>query len=222
MVKTASEKRFKAFLDKHKPTYLVGVDEVSYGSFASCLYVCAYVTKVHANLDVKDSKKYGSRKKLHEAANRLMERPDSFYVLKVVTVEELNSKGLGPCLAEAFQYVTDQACQKLNDEVKVSDAVIVVDGIRSPKAEIPILALPKADALVSQVSAASVIAKSAQLKECDELDIKYPLYGFCRNSGYGTEEHRDAIKKYGIQSCHRTYIEWIRELIDNGETQTIE
>lgn len=211
-----SERRVFAFLEEHKPEFVIGVDEVAYGAFGGGLYVAAYVAKTNANLDVKDSKLYGSRKKLDEAALRLMSEDRNWYLVHRVSVETLNRLGLGAALKEAFAVVVEKACQS------VENAVVIVDGIRTIQAPVPVLAVPKADRFVPQVSAASVVAKHHQLIESDVLDELYPQYGFRDHHGYGTPVHRKAIKVHGLTKEHRTYIRVIRELIENGEKKTIE
>jgi ribonuclease HII len=63
--------------------------------------------------------------------------------------------------------------------------------------------LVKADAKVSIVAAASIIAKVEKDKRMKEWDEKYPMYDWKNNAGYGTAKHIEAIKKYGWTSQHR-------------------
>jgi len=53
------------------------------------------------------------------------------------------------------------------------------------------------------IAAASIIAKVTRDRILREMDKKYPMYGFARHKGYGTGEHIEAIKKYGICPIHR-------------------
>jgi ribonuclease HII len=59
------------------------------------------------------------------------------------------------------------------------------------------------DSLVLSIAAASIIAKVYRDDLLKELDHKFPVYGFSRNKGYNTEEHRQAILKNGITEFHR-------------------
>lgn len=209
-------KRISSFLHQHNPSYIIGIDEVALGSFAGSLYTCAYIAPTKVNLDVKDSKAYGSRKRLDATAKRLIERSDCRSILWRVPAERLNEVGLVAALNEAFETLVFLAC------TKVEDAVVIVDGIRAPQAPVPVLAVPKADALVPAVSAASVIAKHNQLIEADALHDLYPDYGFHSHHGYGTQEHRDAIEAHGLTPQHRTYVKFIKELLEHGETEEIQ
>lgn len=53
------------------------------------------------------------------------------------------------------------------------------------------------------IAAASIIAKVTRDRLIDKMDAIYPNYGFKKHKGYGTKEHIEAIKKYGICPIHR-------------------
>jgi len=59
------------------------------------------------------------------------------------------------------------------------------------------------DAVSYLIGAASIAAKVKRDAMMVELDKLYPQYGFARNKGYGTKEHIEAIRKYGLCPCHR-------------------
>jgi len=59
------------------------------------------------------------------------------------------------------------------------------------------------DALIPAISAASVLAKTFRDDLMSRLDSRWPEYGFARHKGYGTREHREALKKYGPCPLHR-------------------
>ena len=70
----------------------------------------------------------------------------------------------------------------------------------------------KADDLIREVSAASIIAKVARDRYMIELAKKYPEYGFEKHVGYGTAAHRKAIERYGICPEHRRSFEPCKSL----------
>lgn len=76
--------------------------------------------------------------------------------------------------------------------------------------------LKKADFLVKEVSAASIIAKVARDNYMIQLAQKYPKYGFERHVGYGTADHKKALLQHGICPEHRKSFRPIRKLIANG------
>ncbi|WP_291878550.1 ribonuclease HII [Leptospira sp.] len=65
------------------------------------------------------------------------------------------------------------------------------------------LSIPKGDDLVPSISAASILAKTYRDEYMEQMDRKYPGYGFAKHKGYGTEEHREALRKLGISPIHR-------------------
>jgi ribonuclease HII len=64
-------------------------------------------------------------------------------------------------------------------------------------------AIPGGDALIAEISAASILAKTARDRRMCELDRLYPQYGFAQHKGYSTREHMDAINRYGPSPEHR-------------------
>ena len=69
-------------------------------------------------------------------------------------------------------------------------------------------ALPRADALVPSVSAASVAAKVLRDRIMDRYGEMFPLYGFSRHKGYPTADHRKVLSEHGPCPLHRTSFKW--------------
>jgi ribonuclease HII len=59
------------------------------------------------------------------------------------------------------------------------------------------------DAKSFTIAAASIIAKVTRDRLMCELDIRFPHYGFARHKGYGTRQHIEAIRTYGLCEVHR-------------------
>ena len=68
---------------------------------------------------------------------------------------------------------------------------------------IPYLPIIKGDALSINISCASIIAKVTRDRMVDEYAKKYPESGLEKHKGYGTKQHTDAIKQYGLTPLHR-------------------
>jgi ribonuclease HII len=67
-----------------------------------------------------------------------------------------------------------------------------------------LISMIKGDAQCLNVAAASILAKVSRDRYMDELDKKYPEYGFKKHKGYGTALHLEALRKYGpIEGVHR-------------------
>ena len=98
---------------------------------------------------------------------------------------------------------------------------LVIDGNhvirRDAWAAVTTLPLPEqcaivdGDALVPQIAAASILAKTFRDKLMEKLDARCPGYGFAVHKGYGTKEHREAIIRIGPSFMHRRTFRGVKE-----------
>ena len=68
---------------------------------------------------------------------------------------------------------------------------------------IPYTCIVKGDAQYMSIAAASILAKTYRDEYMDKIHEEYPMYNWKKNKGYPTQEHREAIAKYGITKYHR-------------------
>ena len=80
-----------------------------------------------------------------------------------------------------------------------------------PQLDISQTALVKGDALCLSIAAASVLAKTARDQKLNDLDGRYPAYGFAQNKGYGTREHLAALARHGPCPAHRRSFAPVRQ-----------
>ena len=80
---------------------------------------------------------------------------------------------------------------------------VLTDGNFSLDISIPRRCVVDGDALSYSVGAASILAKVYRDALMCEMDALYPHYGFARHKGYGTREHIQAIREYGLCEIHR-------------------
>jgi ribonuclease HII len=193
--------------------YILGSDECGFGSWAGPLTVCAVVASKNWTPPdgVKDSKALppASREKVYEA---LITK--TIYCLVSVGVEEIDRRGVGVVLLEAHAKALRGAFEVHKDLGVVGKTLVIVDGNLSIPGTI---ALPKADALIPAVSAASIIGKVSRDRHMAEMDVLYPGYGFKTNCGYGTPEHQAALKRLGICPIHRKSYAPIAALLPTDE-----
>lgn len=100
---------------------------------------------------------------------------------------------------------------------------IIIDGTSNSLVGTPladrVTILKKADALVKEVSAASIIAKVARDDYMTKISTQYPAYSFEKHVGYGTAAHRSALEKHGICPEHRQSFRPIHEILAHtGQT----
>ena len=189
---------------------LLGIDEVGRGPWAGPLVVGACVLREPIE-GLTDSKKLTPKKRealapiIHEKA---------FCGLGWVSAAELDKIGLSAALRKA--------CRDAVRQVQAAHAEfngIIIDGTINFLSDTPlseyVTVKPKADLLVPEVSAASIIAKVARDHYMIELAGRFPDYGFEKHVGYGTALHKAALEKYGPCEEHRQSFRPIAELAQN-------
>lgn len=93
---------------------------------------------------------------------------------------------------------------------------VLVDGNHRPRLSYPVTAIVRGDSLVPEISAASIIAKTARDAEMVALHRRFPHYGFDRHKGYSTEQHIEALRIHGASVVHRRSFAPVRELISGA------
>ncbi len=88
----------------------------------------------------------------------------------------------------------------------------LVDGNRAPALPCPVETIIRGDAACLSIAAASVVAKVTRDRIMSRLAVVYPDYGWDRNAGYGTAQHRDALTRHGITPHHRRSFSPINQL----------
>ncbi len=90
------------------------------------------------------------------------------------------------------------------DQLKPVPQLLLIDGNRFiPYREIPHHCIVKGDATYASIAAASILAKTYRDDYMKQLHQEFPCYGWDRNKGYGTADHRKAIEKNGLCKYHR-------------------
>lgn len=154
---------------------------------------------------VNDSKKLTAKRRREAFTQILRSEKLIDFGIGQVSVEEINQRGIDWANQEAFK----RAVQDLS----YLPSFVIVDGdnplmgwnIVDQKVE------PRADGKWWPVAAASVLAKVIRDSYMKELAGDWPLYGWEKNSGYGSEQHRIALLEWGATPEHRT--QFIRRII---------
>lgn len=174
-------------------TLIAGIDEVGRGPLVGPVVAASVILpKEFYNENIKDSKKL-SEKKREELYDVIKENAISIGI-GIVSSEEIDKINI----LEA----TKKAMIMSIENLAVKPEFILIDAVKL-NTDIPYEAIIKGDAKSESIAAASIIAKVTRDRMMIELDKKYPMYNFKKNKGYGTKEHIEAIKKYGIISEHR-------------------
>jgi ribonuclease HII len=197
-----------------KNTLIIGVDEVGRGCIAGDLVVCAYALKKELSderfLELKsfamDSKAFSSRKR-REAGVPLIEECGVFRMARR-SPEQIDASNIRLATLDAMSEAAGALRAAL---VSGGEYFVIVDGRDTPPGiSEPVRSEIKGDASILEISCASILAKVSRDLEMDELSKLYPEYGFERHAGYGTKQHREAIKATGLCPIHRS---WARKFL---------
>ena len=176
---------------------ILGIDEAGRGPWAGPLVVGAVVLGVAQIEGLDDSKKLTKKKR--ESLEKEIVAHASAYGLGWVSAKELDELGM----SEALRLATRRAVEQIHvpyHEIIIDGTVNFLAGTTKGRY---VTTMPKADALIPSVSAASILAKVARDRYMAEQDKIYPGYGFRQNAGYGVAVHREAIERLGVTPLHR-------------------
>ena len=172
-----------------------GVDEAGRGPLVGSVFAAAVVLPDEYDLPgLTDSKKLSERRRDELAV--LIKQQALAWCVAAASVEEIDRLNI----LHATMLAMTRAVQGL---AVVPDKVLI-DGNRIPKdLGVPAEAVVKGDSKIIEISAASVLAKTARDAETYALAERYPQYGFDKHKGYGTAQHLAALQKYGVLPEHR-------------------
>ncbi len=174
---------------------IYGVDEAGRGPLAGPVYAaCVVLDPVRPIEGLADSKQL-SEKKRTSLADRIKQHA-RFWSIASASVEEIDQMNI----LQASLLAMQRAIVYLEP---VTDALILVDGNRVPQLDYEVQAIVRGDSLIAEISAASILAKTARDAEMLRLHEIYPAYGFDRHKGYPTRVHLEAIRLHGITDIHR-------------------
>ncbi len=88
-------------------------------------------------------------------------------------------------------------------KLNIEPEIVLIDGNRTFESSILTRTVVKGDSISYSIAAASIIAKVIRDRIMLNCHGKFPGYGWDRNKGYPTKEHREAIEKLGITRLHR-------------------
>lgn len=173
---------------------VAGVDEAGRGPLAGPVVAAAVILDARNPIvGLADSKKLSAarRERLFDlvCARALCCAVGS---ASVQEIDQLN-------ILQATMLAMRRAVQGL----RLTPAKVLVDGNRIPMLQVRAEAVIGGDALVAEISAASIVAKVHRDRWCAQLHAQYPGYGFAGHKGYGTAQHLAALRRLGACPEHR-------------------
>jgi len=173
---------------------VAGVDEAGRGPLAGPVVAAAVILDPARPIaGLRDSKALSARRRA-ELAAAIRERSLAWAV-GIADVAEIDDVNI---LQATLRAMRRAVCALI---VVPSEAL--VDGNVLPPLDCPARAIVKGDRDVMAISAASIIAKTARDAMLDEIDGRYPGYGFAQHKGYPTPAHLDALARLGPCPAHR-------------------
>jgi ribonuclease HII len=175
---------------------VAGIDEVGRGPLAGPVVAAAVIldpADLPAELDgLDDSKRLTEAARNRYAAVIRRVARVGIGAASVAEIDRLN-------ILEASLLAMTRAVAALR---LIPDAALV-DGNRAPRLACPVQTLVGGDRLSLSIAAASVVAKVARDRGMARLARRYAGYGWDRNAGYPTAEHRAALLTHGVTPHHR-------------------
>ena len=181
---------------------IAGIDEAGRGPLCAPVFAsCVVLDRNKFPKGVNDSKKLTEKKRddIFDEILGLEEAGYLFYGIGIGTIEEIDEVNI----RNATKLAMKRSYEDLVEKYKVNVDLVIVDGNFIPDIDVRSEFVIKGDSKSISIATASIIAKVNRDRLLYELDLKYPQYNWKKNKGYGTREHIDAIKKYGICEYHR-------------------
>ena len=172
-----------------------GCDEAGRGCLAGSVYAAAVILPPgYDNPRLNDSKQLTARQR--ESLRTEIERDALAWAVGIVTAEEIDQLNILRASILAMHRAVNQ--------LALRPEALLIDGNRfSPYLGIPHTCIVHGDATYLSIAAASILAKTHRDAYMRQLHEQFPQYGWDRNFGYPTAEHRRAIAQFGPSPFHR-------------------
>ncbi len=172
-----------------------GCDEAGRGCLAGPVVAAAVIfPHGYANSEINDSKCLSERKR-NKLRDDIMRDAVAWAIGMADNIEIDHINILQASITSMHRAL---------DNLSVKPQFILVDGNKfRTYGDIPHKCIIDGDALFLSIAAASVLAKTYRDELMYQLDHEFPEYGWKKNKGYPTREHRKAIEEFGPTSYHR-------------------
>jgi len=173
---------------------VAGVDEVGRGALCGPVVAAAVALGEGFDTEGLDDSKRLTRRQREALDGRIRENARGFAVGRAepAEIDRVN-------ILEATLLAMRRAVLALPEKPDL----LLVDALTIPGLDVEQRPIVKGDALSVSIAAASIVAKVARDALMRDLDREHPGYDLARNMGYGSEGHRDALRRLGPTSIHR-------------------
>lgn len=189
--------------------HIAGMDEAGRGAWAGPVVAAAVILP----LEQEDL-----ASQLDGVCDSKLMSPKSRQAKSIVIQALALSVGVGQAESHEIDEIgilpaTRLAMQRAIAALSIQPEHLLIDHISLPDTRIPQTSLPKGDASVLSIAAASVIAKVMRDERMAELDRLYPGYGLAQHKGYGTFRHRQNLQQFNPCTIHRNSYKPIKTLL---------
>lgn len=175
-------------------TLICGVDEAGRGPLAGPVYAAAVILNPERPITgLRDSKKLTAAKR--EALAEVIQRDALAWSIAYCTAAEIDELNI--------LQATMLAMRRAIEGLSVQPELALIDGNRCPVCTVRTEAIVKGDDKVAEISAASILAKTARDAALMTMHALYPQYAFDQHKGYPTALHLERLSLYGVTPEHR-------------------
>ena len=189
-------------IEKH--IWICGVDEAGRGPLAGPVFAACVVLNPDYPIEgLADSKKLSE--KTRTKLEMIIKTHSMAWAVASASVDEIDQLNI----LQASLLAMKRAVESLT----FTPDQVLADGNHRPHLNFPVRAIIRGDSLIPEISAASILAKTARDAEMMRLHQDFPHYGFDRHKGYPTAAHIIALQEHGISSEHRRSFAPVKKLI---------
>ncbi len=184
---------------------VAGIDEAGRGPLAGPVVAAAVILPCGYSQDfLDDSKKVSSKRRdvLYEELTRDSQVYWGVAFAEVSEIDELN-----------ILRATHTAMKRAALALPVRPVFCLIDGLDVPGFPLAAKGVVRGDGISLSIAAASIIAKVTRDRRMQELAEEFPVYGFAKHKGYGTQAHMEALREYGPCREHRRSFAPVAKLI---------
>lgn len=173
---------------------VAGVDEVGRGALCGPVVAGAVILGPLFDVEGLDDSKKLTRKE-RERLDLRVRNAALAWAVGVARVEEIDRYNI--------LQATLLAMERALSGLAMLPELVLIDALSLPRVKVEQRPIVKGDAQSVSIAAASIVAKVARDAMMREIDGEYPGYGLARNMGYGSRDHREALRKLGPSDVHR-------------------